>query len=286
MLRDGSVRVDGALRPKSHRLEAGSVVSAELPGPAGLEAEPVSVPIVYEDEHLLVLDKPAGLVVHPGAGVREGTLVAQLLSLGAASGRIRRQLGVVHRLDRDTSGLLVAARSEAALARRCTRRSDVATSNDRISHSSAGRRGHGRVGSRRRSAATVAIPRGAHWTPSSPAMRLRTSRSSAHGRARVARRPPGDGAGRIRSECTWRRSTSPSRETAVRRPWRPRAREAVSARAPTPLPASAARRTDRRRVSAPSDLESALALARRLHSPTSLDPDHPGDPAEAGVAAS
>jgi 23S rRNA pseudouridine1911/1915/1917 synthase len=115
LLREGSVRVDGELRPKSHRLEAGSVVSAELPGPsAGLRPEPVSVRVVYEDEHLLVLDKPAGLVVHPGAGVKEGTLVGQLLSLGAAGGPDAERPGVVHRLDRDTSGLLVAARSEAA----------------------------------------------------------------------------------------------------------------------------------------------------------------------------
>ena len=115
LLRDGSVRVDGELRPKSHRLEAGSVISAELPElAAALVAEPVSVPVVYEDEHLLVLDKPAGLVVHPGAGVREGTLVGQLLSLGATGGPDPERPGVVHRLDRDTSGLLVAARSAAA----------------------------------------------------------------------------------------------------------------------------------------------------------------------------
>jgi len=115
LLREGSVLVDGELRPKSHRLEAGSIVAAELPEPpAGLLPEPVTVPVVYEDEHLLVLDKPAGLVVHPGAGVREGTLVGQLLSLGAAGGADPERPGVVHRLDRDTSGLLVAARSEAA----------------------------------------------------------------------------------------------------------------------------------------------------------------------------
>jgi 23S rRNA pseudouridine1911/1915/1917 synthase len=117
LLRDGSVRVDGELRPKSHRLEAGSIVLAELPEPsAGLLPEPVSVQVVYEDEDLLVLDKPAGLVVHPGAGVREGTLVGQLLSLGAAGGPDPERPGVVHRLDRDTSGLLVATRSEAAHA--------------------------------------------------------------------------------------------------------------------------------------------------------------------------
>jgi len=115
LLRHGSVRVDGELRPKSHRLEAGSIVSAELPEPsAGLLPEPVSVPVVYEDEHLLVLDKPAGLIVHPGAGVKEGTLVGQLLSLGAAGGPDPERPGIVHRLDRDTSGLLVAARSDAA----------------------------------------------------------------------------------------------------------------------------------------------------------------------------
>jgi 23S rRNA pseudouridine1911/1915/1917 synthase len=117
LLRDGSVLVDGEPRSKSHRLEAGSIVAVELPEPpAGLLPEPVSVPVVYEDEHLLVLDKPAGLVVHPGAGVREGTLVGQLLSLGAAGGPDPERPGVVHRLDRDTSGLLVAARSEAAHA--------------------------------------------------------------------------------------------------------------------------------------------------------------------------
>jgi 23S rRNA pseudouridine1911/1915/1917 synthase len=115
LLRDGSVQVDGELRLKSHRLEAGSIVSAELPGPAaGLRAEPASVPVVYEDEHVLVLDKPAGLVVHPGAGASEGTLAGQLLSLGAAGGPDPGRPGVVHRLDRDTSGLLVATRSEAA----------------------------------------------------------------------------------------------------------------------------------------------------------------------------
>jgi 23S rRNA pseudouridine1911/1915/1917 synthase len=117
LIRDGAARVDGEIRPKSHRLEVGSVVEAELPEPrAALAPEPVSVPIVLEDEHLLVLDKPAGMVVHPGAGTREGTLAGQLLSLGAAGGEDPERPGVVHRLDRDTSGLLVVARSEAAHA--------------------------------------------------------------------------------------------------------------------------------------------------------------------------
>jgi 23S rRNA pseudouridine1911/1915/1917 synthase len=107
------VTVDGEVRPKSHRLERGAVVEVALPGPAErFEPEPVSVPIVFEDAHLLVLDKPAGLVVHPGAGERSGTLAAQLLTLGAAGGPDSDRAGIVHRLDRNTSGLLVVARSE------------------------------------------------------------------------------------------------------------------------------------------------------------------------------
>jgi 23S rRNA pseudouridine1911/1915/1917 synthase len=117
LLRDGAVRVDGAALSKSHRLEAGSTVEVELPAePPGLRAEPVTVPLAYEDEHLLVVDKPAGIVVHPGAGTREGTLAGQLLTLGARGGDDPERPGVVHRLDRDTSGLLLVARSDEAHA--------------------------------------------------------------------------------------------------------------------------------------------------------------------------
>jgi 23S rRNA pseudouridine1911/1915/1917 synthase len=118
LLSEDAVRVDGAARPKSHRLEAGALVEVELPPEASslLAAEPVTVPLLYEDEHLLVLDKPAGLVVHPGAGARTGTLAGQLLTLLAAGGPDPERPGVVHRLDRDTSGLLVVARSEEAHA--------------------------------------------------------------------------------------------------------------------------------------------------------------------------
>ncbi len=80
-----------------------------------MAAPPVAVPsfvIAYEDEHLLVVDKPAGLVVHPARGHREGTL-SQLLA-GVAAGGEPERAGIVHRLDRDTSGLLVVARSEEA----------------------------------------------------------------------------------------------------------------------------------------------------------------------------
>ena len=78
-----------------------------------LEPEPIDVPIVWEDDHLLVVDKPAGMVVHPAGGHATGTLVHGLLELGAEGGEEDRP-GIVHRLDRDTSGLLVVARSERA----------------------------------------------------------------------------------------------------------------------------------------------------------------------------
>jgi 23S rRNA pseudouridine1911/1915/1917 synthase len=80
----------------------------------GLEPEDISVPVVFEDEHLLVVDKPAGLVVHPGAGNRSGTLVNALLPRGIVGGDDPERPGVVHRLDRDTSGLIVLAKDEPA----------------------------------------------------------------------------------------------------------------------------------------------------------------------------
>jgi 23S rRNA pseudouridine1911/1915/1917 synthase len=116
LLVGGAVTVDGSSRPKSHRLEAGSTVEVLLPEAesSGLEAEPVTVRVVYEDEHVVVVDKPAGMTVHPGAGARGGTLAGQLLTLGAVGGEDPERPGIVHRLDRDTSGLLVVARSERA----------------------------------------------------------------------------------------------------------------------------------------------------------------------------
>jgi 23S rRNA pseudouridine1911/1915/1917 synthase len=72
--------------------------------------------VLFDDEHLLIVDKPAGLTVHPGAGARAGTLAGQLLALGASGGDDPDRPGIVHRLDRDTSGLLVVARSEQAHA--------------------------------------------------------------------------------------------------------------------------------------------------------------------------
>jgi 23S rRNA pseudouridine1911/1915/1917 synthase len=112
LLDAGVVRVDGLTRPKSFRLHGGEAVELEAPeASAGLEPEPVELRIAWEDEHLLVVDKPAGLVVHPGAGTTGATLAHGLLARDAAGGDPARP-GIVHRLDRDTSGLLVVARSE------------------------------------------------------------------------------------------------------------------------------------------------------------------------------
>ncbi|HEY8525917.1 MAG TPA: RluA family pseudouridine synthase [Acidimicrobiales bacterium] len=117
----GAVSVGG--RPvtvRSHRVSEGDLL--DLPEPEqsdGVELEPdpaVPVPVVHEDDHLLVVDKPAGLVVHPGAGVAGGTLVHGLLARYPEIRGVGQpdRPGIVHRLDRGTSGLLLVARSEAA----------------------------------------------------------------------------------------------------------------------------------------------------------------------------
>ncbi|HEY8103924.1 MAG TPA: RluA family pseudouridine synthase [Gaiellaceae bacterium] len=117
LITGGAVLVDGEPRQKSHRLEGGEDVLVELPAaPEPLAPEAMDLRIAWEDEHLLVVDKPAGVVVHPGIGHESGTLVHGLLALDAAGGDEDRP-GIVHRLDRDTSGLLVVARSEEAHAK-------------------------------------------------------------------------------------------------------------------------------------------------------------------------
>jgi 23S rRNA pseudouridine1911/1915/1917 synthase len=118
LLDAGGALVDGATLPKSHRLEGGEELTLEVPEvePAALVAEEIPLRIAWEDEHLLVVDKPAGIVVHPAPGHASGTLVHGLLGR-AAGGEEPERPGIVHRLDRDTSGLLVVARSEEAYAR-------------------------------------------------------------------------------------------------------------------------------------------------------------------------
>lgn len=117
LLDDEEVTVDGRALPPRARLSAGQVVSFPPPvsGPS-LRAEPVEFEVVYEDEEVMVVDKPAGLVVHPGAGRSEGTLAAGILHRHPEVEGVGQEdrWGVVHRLDRDTSGLLVVALSTAA----------------------------------------------------------------------------------------------------------------------------------------------------------------------------
>jgi 23S rRNA pseudouridine1911/1915/1917 synthase len=113
----GRVRVDGRPRPKSHILAGGERIEVELAdrAAAGPSVEEVGVDvhldIAYEDKYLLVVDKPAGIVVHPARGHRTGTL-AQVLTGRAAGGEDPWRAGIVHRLDKLTSGLLVVAKND------------------------------------------------------------------------------------------------------------------------------------------------------------------------------
>jgi 23S rRNA pseudouridine1911/1915/1917 synthase len=116
LLHEGGVLVDGVRRSKSHRLAGGEELELDIPDPraSDLVPEDLSLHVPYADEHLLVVDKPAGIVVHPSAGHAQGTLVHGLLGEGIAGGEETARPGIVHRLDRDTSGLLVVARTDDA----------------------------------------------------------------------------------------------------------------------------------------------------------------------------
>ncbi len=107
------VRVDGRARPKRHVVAGGERIKVD-DAPPPMAVEPSSAPftVAYEDEYLLVVDKPAGVVVHPARGHHAGTL-AQALAGRAAGGEDPWRAGIVHRLDRDTSGLLVVAKSDS-----------------------------------------------------------------------------------------------------------------------------------------------------------------------------
>jgi 23S rRNA pseudouridine1911/1915/1917 synthase len=111
----GRVRVDGAQRPKRHLVRPGEAIEIRdsgEPGPVLVHEPQASFGVAYEDEYLLVVDKPAGVVVHPARGHWAGTL-AQALEGRAAGGEESWRAGIVHRLDRDTSGLLVVAKNDA-----------------------------------------------------------------------------------------------------------------------------------------------------------------------------
>ena len=112
----GLVLVDGSAKPKRHAVAPGERVTVRAaPAAAEPQVPDAQFTIAYEDDHLLIVDKPAGVVVHPARGHRAGTL-AQALAGHVAGGDDPDRVGIVHRLDRDTSGLLVVARTEEAHA--------------------------------------------------------------------------------------------------------------------------------------------------------------------------
>lgn len=118
LIANGNVQVNGGRQKASYRAEAGDTVQVVVPPPPGRDIVPEQIPldIVYEDEHLLVVDKAAGMVVHPAPGNWSGTLVNALMGRGEplAEGGGEDRAGLVHRLDKDTSGLLVVAKTDAA----------------------------------------------------------------------------------------------------------------------------------------------------------------------------
>jgi 23S rRNA pseudouridine1911/1915/1917 synthase len=116
LIDEGRVLVGGIAKKPSHRLEQGERVNIEIPAPVlrGVEPEDIPLDILYEDGDIVVLNKPAGMIVHPGAGEDSGTLVAALLHRYGAAGLSQTggamRPGIVHRLDKDTSGVMVIAR--------------------------------------------------------------------------------------------------------------------------------------------------------------------------------
>jgi 23S rRNA pseudouridine1911/1915/1917 synthase len=119
-IREGKVSVNGAVVRPSHAVAPGEIIRFTLPSPPPQEAQPEEIPldVVYEDDQLIVVNKPAGLVVHPAHGNYTGTLVNALLhhcrNLSTLNDPVRP--GIVHRLDKETSGLLVAAKNDVAHA--------------------------------------------------------------------------------------------------------------------------------------------------------------------------
>jgi 23S rRNA pseudouridine1911/1915/1917 synthase len=114
----GAVRVNGTAVKGSHPLAEGDTLEFELHErpPIAVEPEAIDVPIIYEDDHVMVVDKPAGMVTHPAHGATSGTLVNALLSYVSTLPGDPLRPGLIHRLDRDTSGLLVVAKNDETLS--------------------------------------------------------------------------------------------------------------------------------------------------------------------------
>jgi 23S rRNA pseudouridine1911/1915/1917 synthase len=116
LISSGDILANGERAAPSRKVREGEKVEATLPSD-DVEPEDIPVCVVFEDEHLVVVDKPAGLVVHPGAGNPSGTLANALLERGISGGEDPARPGIVHRLDRDTSGLMVVAKGEPAYSK-------------------------------------------------------------------------------------------------------------------------------------------------------------------------
>ena len=117
-VREGYVRVDGRVPECSDKVPAGALVELDLPEPAEVswKAQPIPLEVIHEDAALLVINKPPGMVVHPGAGNPEGTLLNAVMHHAPGIEAVPRA-GIVHRLDKDTSGLLVVAKTDAVRLR-------------------------------------------------------------------------------------------------------------------------------------------------------------------------
>jgi 23S rRNA pseudouridine1911/1915/1917 synthase len=118
LIRNGTIRVQGAVKKPGYRVKGGDEIHGHIPSPAPIlfKPEPIPIDILFEDDHIIVVNKPPGLVVHPAPGHYSGTLVNGLLhhcpfleGIGSA-----RRPGIVHRLDKDTSGVLVVAKNDRA----------------------------------------------------------------------------------------------------------------------------------------------------------------------------
>ena len=212
LVRDGRVKVAGAVvRESSARVQPGAEIVLEIPAaaPAEPRGEPIALAVVYEDDDIIVIDKPAGLVVHPAAGHDSGTLVNALIAHCGESlsgiGGVKRP-GIVHRLDKDTSGLLVVAKTDRAHRGLAAQFAD-----------------HGRTGALER--AYLALVWG---VPDPTARRRRRRRSPAAPRtARKWRSSPTIAAATPSRIMPWRRCSAPPRargELACAARWRPAAR--------------------------------------------------------------
>ena len=118
LIEEGHVKVDGEAAASRRKMKSGEALDVSLvarPSEGAFRPEAIALPVVHEDEDLLVVDKPAGLVVHPGSGNWAGTMLNALLHHAPQTGELPRA-GIVHRLDKDTSGLLVVAKNEPAQA--------------------------------------------------------------------------------------------------------------------------------------------------------------------------